>query len=167
VNGATGSTTAAGVGGWTVKGSGTGIGGVKDQFHFAQQARTGDFDVEAKLASLTAGGTAGIVARGDVSGGNSGVALLFKNGTLTFGSRATFGAEFVGSAVGTGSPGNLWLRLRRVGSTFTAFYGTDGDNWTTAGTVTVSALPAALKFGFAAFSGGTGQVTAGFTNAAG
>jgi hypothetical protein len=167
VNGATGSTAAAGTGAWTVKGSGTGIAGTKDQFHFAQQARTGDFDVKVKLSSLTAGGTAGLVARGDVSAGNSGVAILFSGGKVTFGSRASFGETFVSSQVGTGTAGNIWLRLQRVGGTFTAFFGTTGTTWTTAGTATVSALPAGLKFGFAVFSGGTAQATAGFTNAAG
>ena len=101
------------------------------------------------------------------SAATAGVAILFSGGKITFGSRATFGAAYTGKQVGTGTAGNVWLRLKRVGSVFTAYYGTNGTSWTTAGSVTVSALPAGLKFGMGVFSGGTGQATAAFTNAAG
>jgi hypothetical protein len=168
IGGATGSTAAgSAVGSWTVKGSGTGIAGASDKFHFANQSRSGNFDVKVKLNTLTANGTAGLVARGATSAGNSGVALLFKGGTVTFGSRQSFGGDFTSAAVATGTAGTLWLRLRRVGSVFTAFTGTNGTDWTSVGTATVSSLPDGLLFGFGVFSGGTTQATAGFTGAQG
>ena len=168
ISAASGSTTAgSGSAAWTVKGSGTGIAAASDQFHFANQTRTGNFDVSVKLNSLTSGGTAGLVARGALSGGNSAVGLLFKGGNLTFGSRAAFGAAYTSSAAGTGTAGSLFLRLQRVGSVFTAFTGTDGSTWTQVGQATVSSFPEAILFGFGVFSGSTSQATAGFTNAQG
>ena len=167
VNGSVGTTTAGAPGAWTVKGTGTGIGGTADKFQFAQQNRTGNFDVKVKLASLTSGGTAGLVVRGDVSGGNSEVAILFSGGKVTFGSRATFGATYAGKQVGTGSAGNLWLRLKRVGNVYTAYFGTNGTTWTTAGSVTISSLAATLKLGLATYGTATTSATAGFTGLAG
>jgi hypothetical protein len=160
VNGATGSTASPGAGSWIVKGSGFGITGVKDQFHFGQQARSGNFDFKTKLTSLT-GGAAGIAIRTGTGGANSEVSLQFADGGLYLGQRLTFGAQFTIAKVGTGVAGKVWLRLKRVGTSITAFFGTDGVTWTTAGTVNLASLATTGNLGFTV-AGGTSQVSARF-----
>ncbi len=49
---------------------------------------------------------------------------------------------------------NAWVRLRRVGNTFTAFRSTDGVSWVTVGAYT-QAMPATLHLGMAVTSGTT------------
>ncbi len=44
---------------------------------------------------------------------------------------------------------NTWVRLQRVGDTFTGYYGSDGTNWTSLGNVTVD-LPDTIYVGLAA-----------------
>src|SRR5258707_553747 len=57
---------------------------------------------------------------------------------------------------------NTWLRLKRVGSVFSGFAGTDGQNWTPLGTMT-AAMANTLYFGFAVSSHNSGQIaTAAF-----
>ena len=53
---------------------------------------------------------------------------------------------------------NNWLRLVRVGNTFTGYRSTDGTNWTQIGTVTL-ALPQTIFFGLAATSQNTTATT--------
>jgi hypothetical protein len=53
---------------------------------------------------------------------------------------------------------NTWLRLRRVGNTFTAYRGTTGTTWTQFATTT-QALPSTLYVGMAATSHNTSVTT--------
>jgi glucose/arabinose dehydrogenase len=150
-----GSVTAGGAGIWTVRGSGSGTGGTKDQHFFAQQTRNGDFDVKARLASLSSGVT-GLTLRSGTSAGNSVVSLIFAGGNIMFCTRNGFGNALQVSLAGTGNAGNVWLRMRRVGNTVTTFFGTDGVNWTTAGTANVAGIiPSSALFGFMASNGPT------------
>jgi hypothetical protein len=164
VNSATGSTTAGVTGTWTVKGAGAGFTGIKDQFHFAQQIRSGDFDVKAKLAALDAG-SAGMVIRTGTAGGNSEVAIQLSGGTIQFITRSSFGATISSTDVISGAAGNLWFRIKRVGTTVTAYYGSDGSTWTNAGSINLTTLASDAWFGFAV--AGTTTATARFESATG
>lgn len=156
VNAATGSTTSNGTNIWTVKGNGTGFTGVKDQFHYAQQIRSGDFDVQAKLASLDTG-AAGLVIRTGTAGSNSEVAIQLNGGTIQFITRTSFGVALTSTDVDTGAAGNLWFRMKRVGTTMTVYYGTDGTTWTSAGTLNLTTLSTDAWFGMSVAGGGTAR----------
>ncbi|HEX8914749.1 MAG TPA: choice-of-anchor D domain-containing protein [Humisphaera sp.] len=161
-----GSVATTGTGAWTVRGSGTGTGGTKDQLLFAQQTRTGDFDVKAKLASLS-GGMTGLALRSGTSGGNSAVELVIQNGNVMFCTRIGFGTALQVQTAGTATPGNVWFRMKRTGNTVTAYFGTDGANWTQAGTVDLAGtIPSSANFGFVA-AGGASLNTAKWEQAAG
>ncbi len=129
--------------GYDIGGGGKSIGGTADQFQFAWQAVTGDFDRAIRLASF--GQTdplaqAGLMARDDLTSGARFAAVLATpslNGAY-FEWRGTAG----GSA---GTFGNLrvnypymWLRLQRLGNQFTGFGSYDGATWQQLGTVSLT-----------------------------
>ncbi|GAB6061862.1 Ig-like domain-containing protein [Deferrisoma palaeochoriense] len=135
--GKTGSATESG-GVLTVEGGGADIWGTSDQFHFMY--RTGltasdDFEVTVKILSLTntnPWSKAGIMVRDSLDPAASFVDLFATPGNKNqrLQGRETSG----GMAKGTGDTLSVsfpyWLRLRKVGNTFTAYYSTDGTTFT-------------------------------------
>ncbi len=146
---------------------GAGVGGTNDQFHFSQQQRVGDFDVEVRLESLQLGSLfaqAGLMARQSLSDDSPFAAVLATPslaGSL-FSWRGQTGAvaRIQGSA-----PVNFphtWLRLRRQGTNFTGFASLDGAAWTRLGSAGI-ALSNSVYLGLVASSRATNAtVVAGF-----
>lgn len=121
-------------GGFDITAGGTNIGGASDQFAFNYQQVTGDFDYKVRLASVSLADTwsqAGLMAR-DTLAANSPFAASVATPSAAgayFSSRATVGAAAVNAGgFGVNYP-NTWLRLRRVGSTFTGYASLDGSLW--------------------------------------
>lgn len=163
---APGSTTVV-PGGYDLTAGGTDIGGTADQLRFSGLRRTGNFDLQVRVQSLSlanAWSEAGLMARESDAPGSPFVAAL-ATPSITgsyFQSRATAGAP---SAISGSFPVNYpqtWLRLRREGNQFTGFASWDGRTWTVLGTVNL-ALPSTLLVGLAASShDATQTVTAAF-----
>ncbi len=153
--------------GYNITGGGSDIGGVGDQFQFAYQQRSGDFDVRVRLDSLPAvdaWSKAGLMARETlVPGARFAGALATPSiSGAFFESRATVNAATTVAGAAPVNYPNTWLRLKRAGSAFTGFDGFDGQNWTQLGSATLS-LPATIYLGFAVSSHDTNQaVTAAF-----
>jgi hypothetical protein len=164
--GASGSTAGGGANAWVVQGAGAGLNGTADAFHYAHQARTGDFDLRAKVASLT-GGAAGLIVRNGTLGPSSGVSIQLVDGTIRFGVREGYGSAMTVSQRGTGAAGNLWLRLQRVANTITGYTSTDGTTWASAGTASVGSIPATADLGFLVAGGASGLATARFEGVTG
>lgn len=107
------------------------------RLHFAQQQRTGDFDVRARIGA-PAGMTAGIIARESVTPACLHIGVFMDpdptaaRHTLVFQKRTVTGQP---THLETDSAGNTtgWLRLQRVGTTFSAFASPDGVRWTSLG----------------------------------
>ena len=148
----------------TITAGGTDIWDNADQFHFAYQQRTGDFDVSVRIESLAQADLytkAGLMARESlVPGSRHVMALIFpsnaarnnNDGGYEFGYRAaTNGAS---AAVYPPVPNphiffpNGWLRLKRQGDTFIAYASTDGAVWSEYARYTL-VLPQTLYFGLA------------------
>jgi len=55
--------------------------------------------------------------------------------------RLTKGGNYGGTGAGTPAYPNAWLRMKRAGQVFTAFYSNDGVNWTQYGTATFTEEP--------------------------
>ena len=155
--------------GFGLTGAGTGVGGTNDQFSFAYETRTGDFDLQVTLGSLALSdiwASAGLMAR-DGLGSNAMFAASFATPGAAgsfFQSRTNTGA----AATRTGSfPVNYpdtWLRLKRAGNTFTGYASLDGAVWSLLGSTTFTA-PATLQVGIAITSHNPAQSTfAGVTN---
>ena len=138
-------------------GAGLVIGGSQDQFQFASELKTGDFDLQARLEGVTVSDAflhAGLMVR-DSLAANARFAAIFASSVQLgcfFESRNTVGTATTSQSLRAGFPVNYpqtWLRLRRVGSQFTGFASLDGLGWTQLGTTTLASAPATLYFGLA------------------
>lgn len=146
--------------------AGSGIGGTADNFHFAYQAIAGDFDLRINVASMADLDTttapdarAGLMVR---LGTDAGAKMVFvgldRNGHVLSFLRSTDNAT-------TSTPTTVintatWVRLRRIGNQFTAFYSKDGVVWTQIGsTATLGSATDGAYVGAAASSqGSSGRV---------
>jgi len=119
---------------------GADIGGASDQFHFVYQYWQGDFDMKVKVQRLDATDSlakAGLMARESLDENSLTIQAYTTpapgQGAGVFQATRRFaigsGTSQWGTNAATTLP-NAWLRLRRQGNTFTAFYGTNGTTWT-------------------------------------
>jgi glucose/arabinose dehydrogenase/mono/diheme cytochrome c family protein len=148
----------------TVSGSGTGIAGRSDQFRFAHQQRTGDFDVQVKVTSLTDTylyTKVGLMARATLAADAAHVCASAYPSNAQRGNnqggyemhfRAEAGGETVSLYPAAPHPRvvypETWLRLRRTGQTFISYSSVNGANWTEFARQTQT-LPATVYFGLA------------------
>jgi regulation of enolase protein 1 (concanavalin A-like superfamily) len=148
-------------GGFNVAGGGSTIGGTSDQFQFAYEVRSGDFDIMARLNALTQTdpfAQAGLIAREDLTPNGRFAAALATpslNGAA-FESRSAVGAAASTSGSVRVNYPDMWLRLQRVGSQFTGYASYDGLLWQQMGTVSI-AMTNPIYFGMAVCSHNTGS----------
>ncbi len=149
--------------------SGGDIGGVSDQFGFDYLVVVGDFDKTARLTGLQAAqvwAKAGWMARETLDPASRFAAALATPAMNGDGFYYRDPAGFAANRTG-GFPvnyPNTWLRLQRVGNTFTGYAGYDGTNWSVLGTVTIG-MAAQIYVGLAASAFGANQTaTAVFQN---
>jgi hypothetical protein len=149
-------------GGFDLSGSGSDLGGSSDQCQFSYVTRTGDFDVQVRLASLSladAWTEAGMLVREDLSTGARSAAVLATPSIsgCYFQSRSVpGGATTLAGSFPVNHP-HTWLRLKRVGSVLTGYAGYDGQSWAQLGSASL-ALPETVYFGFAVASHSAGQL---------
>ena len=138
------------------------IGSSPDGCQYVYESRPGDFDLRVQLARLdwkNNSTEAGLMAR-ESSAANARFVMLVAyptNGAnaIYLNQRATAGSAWVnvpGQSNNAGVPfPNAWLRLKREGTSFKAYRGTNGTDWVQIGEVT-NALPASLLVGMATAS---------------
>lgn len=169
VGGASGGGVTGVAGGFVVTGAGANIGGTADQFQFAFEARTGDFDIRARVQSLDdtdPWAMAGLIAREDLTAGARFAGIFATPGTAGcfFEWRDPAGAAAGSLGSFPVNYPNTWLRLRRAGNQFTGFASYDGQNWTQLGSASMT-LPSTLNFGLAVASRSASKLaTAQFTD---
>ena len=131
---------------WTVRGSGANIWGSADQFQFAYQQITGDFDVRVRISSLEnvhAWSKAGLMVRESLNANaRNAFVLVTPSSGRYFQSRSATGGSTSRKSAGSGAA-PAWLRLVRQGAQFTGYVSSDGTAWTAAGSATVSMASAA------------------------
>ncbi len=165
--------------GWELVAGGADIWGTSDQFRFAYQQRTGDFDIFVKISSVTLTDLytkVGLMVRDSLDANARHIfALVFpsnaarnnNDGGYEFQSRDTVGGS--ASAIYPPAPNprvafpHTWLRLKRAGHVWTAYSSDDGRNWRLYATKTL-ALPDPVYFGLAltAHTGSGARATAKF-----
>ncbi len=142
--------------GFQITGGGADLGGTNDQFQFAYQTFTGDFDFVVRLESLELSdlwAEAGLVARENLTVGARFASVMATPGS----SGIYFQTRTVTNATATLSgrhPVNYpytWLRLRRAGATFSGYASYDGQRWSQLSSVDID-LPTTLYFGLAVSS---------------
>lgn len=122
---------------FTVKGAGTDIWADADQEQYVYQPLTGDGDITVRVSSQTASegwAKAGIMMKESTATHSKYVLLA-----ITPGNGISFQWNYTGDIHGsTFALPNAWLKLQRVGDTFTAYSSNDGTNWTQIGTTTLT-----------------------------
>lgn len=128
---------------------GADVWGVKDEFRFSYLEQTGDFDLVARIESLTAPQLytkAGLMAREQLSDNSRHIFFQVfpnnnprnkNNGGYEFQYRADQAGEmkaiypnrFDGTPEFPVNYPNTWIRLKRAGNEFTGFYSSDGKSW--------------------------------------
>ena len=149
-------------GGYNVGSAGEDIGGASDQFQFAYQPRSGDFDVKVRVQSLSQTdplAKGGLMVREDLTAGSR-FAGVFATPAMN-GSFFEWRDPAATTARSSGGfPINYpmtWLRLARSNTTFSGFASYDGATWTLLGSASIS-LSNQVFFGFAVSSHIVGQV---------
>jgi hypothetical protein len=153
---------------YSVTGGSLNNSNTQDQFQFANLPVTGDAALIAKVTSLTSLPTtafAGPVFR-DGSGTSDPFAAVFTyQGNICFQYRTTEGANL--SLVNVSGSTPQWLKIVRVGNTFSGYYSSDGANWTQVGSTISIVASATMLAGLSSTSLNPATVaTATFTNVA-
>lgn len=132
-----------------INAGGADVWGVKDQFHFSWFEQKGDFDLVARIESLTAPHMytkAGLMAREDLTENSRHIFFQVfpdnkprnkNNGGFEFQYRMAKAGEMkaVYPASSVGAPEfpvnypNTWIRLKRVANEFTGYWSNDGKTW--------------------------------------
>jgi hypothetical protein len=138
-----GSTKIDGPGAYTLVGSGADIWGTSDQFQYGYMQLTGDGSITAKVESVeqkNVWSKGGVMIRQSVNGNSPFTFMFFTGGGAgtaggcNFQWRNTAGASAAPDGqVGPGITTPYWVKLERVGNTFSAFISPDGTTWTQQG----------------------------------
>jgi hypothetical protein len=169
----------------TVVPTGPGGEGVADTYEFVHRTLTGNGTITAQITSLTGvTSTNEANVQGSLSSGRPGLAAWAKAGLLV--TPSTRQGSAYSALMATGSHGvhfqydythdtagprgtvtrstPRWVRLVRSGDTITGYTSTNGQQWTTVGSVRLSGLPTAVQVGMFVtspdeFQGSTGSPT--------
>ena len=135
------------------------LGSISDQFQMAWERRSGNFDLQVRVASLglvDPFSRAGFMARADLKTNSAYAAVLAASEQVgcLFQSRAGPGQAITMNGRYPVNYPQTWLRLRRVGTSFTGFASQDGQTWFQLGSATIS-LPNTLYLGLVLGSSST------------
>jgi regulation of enolase protein 1 (concanavalin A-like superfamily) len=117
---------------FTVNGAGADIYGTNDQFNYVNQPVGGDGNgtLIARVTSQTntsSNAKAGIMFKQSTTAGSPYILITVTPGTSSFKVQYNFNGSTGG---GTYTFPNAWMKLTRVGNTFTAYVSADGVTWT-------------------------------------
>jgi autotransporter-associated beta strand protein len=127
---------------FTLRAAGLVIGGARDSFGFIYQNMIGDGSITARYASLSNYSqlnTVCLMMRETSAAGSKAVCTIRNGDTNVFvSSRSGTNGGFSSTSGITGAAPPRWLRLTRVGNTFTGYTSADGTNWTQLASVNVT-----------------------------
>jgi hypothetical protein len=133
-------------GAFTVNGGGADIWNAADGFHYVYQSLTGDGEIIARVASVQntdAWAKTGVMMRETLSAGSKHAMMAITPGNgLAFQYRATTDGNST-HVSGGGATTPRWVRLTRIGDTFTGYASVDGSAWTLVSSATI---PMAASF---------------------
>src|SRR5262249_26152903 len=136
---------------FTVTGSGADIWNQADEFHFVYQSASGDFEIAARVSAVGDTGPwamAGVMIRDGLgAGARHGIVSITRAQGWSFTWRQQGGGDSSYTDGGAGTA-PAWVKLRRVGTTLTAFRSLDGAAWTAFGSASI-ALPSSVYVGLA------------------
>jgi hypothetical protein len=141
---------------WTLTGSGAGINSTDDEFRYVYQNFSGDCSVVARVESLTATDAwakAGVMIRESTAANSPNIMVCVTAGNgVSLQYRATAGGATTSSFTVAGQTAPKWLKIKRIGSLFTAYRSDDGTIWTQVGTAQTITMVTAATLGLAVTS---------------
>ncbi len=159
---------------WTIQGDGTGIRGSADQFHFVYKTLSGDGELAARVVSidppLSAWSMAGVMIRVLLIPGSPSIFMGISANTDTRNHGITmWGRAAMNGAAGDESTGATtapyWVKIVRVGDTFSGYSSPNGKDWTQRYTTSAPGIPKSIYIGYAVTSEVGGKlITAVFDN---
>jgi regulation of enolase protein 1 (concanavalin A-like superfamily) len=147
---------------FTVQGSGADIWGSADAFQFVSQPLTGDGEIVAHVKSVqnvNSWTKAGVMMRDTLTAGSA-HASMFESAAkgLAFQFRQTAGGSS-SNIYGPLAGAPYWVKMVRLGTSFTSYVSTDGTAWTQVGTTTITMGPT-INVGLAVTSHTNGTLAA-------
>ncbi len=142
---------------YSVTGTGSDIWNTADQFNFASTTLAGDGILEARVTGL--GNTdpwakGGIMFRTSNAANSQDIYMVeTPAGVVQMLQRGTSGAA--ATEVGSTSLGAFaatWMKMVRIGNSFTGFWSKDGTNWSQLGTAVTVGIPSSATVGLVASS---------------
>jgi hypothetical protein len=132
---------------YRLTGAGADIWDTRDSFEFAHLASSGDTSIVVRVADQARThpwAKAGLMVRTDLSPGSAHVSLFqTPDHGVSLQYRPNTGGQTLAITSGTVTP-STWLRVDRVGDTFTGYSSGDGTNWRLVGTVTAAVAATAF-----------------------
>ena len=126
---------------FTIAGSGGDIWGTADAFHFVYQTASGDCTIQARVTGVQntdPWAKAGVMIRESLNANSThGSCFVTPGAGVSFQCRTSTGASSSSMTV-SGLSAPYWVRVQRVGSTFTASRSADGSSWTTIGSTNIT-----------------------------
>ena len=152
---------------YTVKGSGTDVWGTADELNFAHTSLTGNGSIVARVASETntaAWTKVGVMMRETTAANSKQAFMIVSPGKgLAFQRRTTTGGASTNTA-GPAGTAPYWVKLKRSGTTISAYVSTNGTAWTLVGSDTFT-MTSTIQVGLAVSSHVDGTLaTATFSN---
>lgn len=127
---------------YTVKGSGADIWDMVDEFHYVSQAASGDCEIKVRVVNQqnTDGwAKAGVMIRETLNANSAHAMMVLTPGNGTsFQNRSNSGGSSSHTTPGDGSVAPGWVKIVRSGNTLSGYKSSDGVNWTTGGSTTLT-----------------------------
>jgi glucose/arabinose dehydrogenase len=146
---------------YDVLAGGSDIQGTSDQFRFAYTELTGNFDMKVRVNTLSEADVwskAGIMVRKTLDANARNIYVLSSPTKYRMTYRVNPGDTTTAVGVGTPNFPDNWLRLQRVGNTYTGYFSTDGVTWSVISSVTMN-LGKTLFVGLATTSHNPSETT--------
>jgi len=163
---AAGGFTSGASGSFTVRGSGTDAYGTSDKFYYAYRTITGDATIVARVTGIenkNGWSKAGVMIRQSPDANAANVMALVSptpTNLYRFQARTAAGATTSSASGGNGAV-PVWLKLQRVGNTFTASYSANGSTWSALGAATPITMTDPVLVGLAVTSHVDGTLATG------
>jgi regulation of enolase protein 1 (concanavalin A-like superfamily) len=147
---------------YTLQGGGADVWGTSDQFRYAYNSLAGDGTIVARVTGMTntnGSAKAGVMFR-DSAAANAAYAYVWVSPTnqVKFETRTANGASSAYSVVSPTLTGSVSVKLLRAGSSFAAYYSTDGSTWTQLGTTQTITMATQALVGLAVTSHNTASL---------
>ena len=148
---------------FTVQGSGADIWGSADAFQFVWQPLAGDGEIVARVKSVQTVNSwtkAGVMMRDTLSAGSAHATMFVSAAKgLAFQYRQTAGGTS-SNVYGPLAGAPYWVKMVRLGTSFTSYVSTDGATWTQVGTTTIT-MGSTIDVGLAVTSHTNGTLATG------